>query len=285
MVIHAGLQRGRLGGGPVRAGLGGCGGRSRLGPQAAGHRAPGHGADDREPDRAADLQADVVQAGRRACVAGVHLVQDDQGHRNEQQAQVGPEEQRRAEHPAGVGAVLADPGQPDHPAGRERAAGDQQRPGADPAHCPLRDHRHHQDRGNVGQVGQPRPQRAIPPHLLDEQGQEEEHAEDRGPDAQADQERPGPVPAAQQPHGQQRVPAAGLDHPERGQQHRGGGQRDDHLGVTPVRDAVRGGGGWSRSCGEPSRRRRRPRRCRRMCRICGGRWSPAARPGPRRGCW
>ena len=34
-----------------------------------------------------------------------------------------------------------------------------------------------------------------------------------------------------------------------------------------------------------SRRRRRPPRCRRMCRICGGRWSRAARPGPRRGCW
>jgi hypothetical protein len=51
--------------------------------------------------------------------------------------------------------------------------------------------------------------------------------------AQGDQVGPGPVPAAQHPDGQQRVGAAALDHRERGQQHHGGGQRRDHLGVAP----------------------------------------------------
>jgi LuxR family transcriptional regulator, maltose regulon positive regulatory protein len=47
VVVDLGAQRGRLGAGDVDGGLGGRGGRGSL---AAGHRAPGHGADDGQPD-------------------------------------------------------------------------------------------------------------------------------------------------------------------------------------------------------------------------------------------
>src|SRR5262249_56990920 len=45
-----------------------------------------------------------------------------------------PDEQFRAEQPAGEGAVLGEPGGPEHPAGRDRAASDQQRPGRSEEH-------------------------------------------------------------------------------------------------------------------------------------------------------
>ena len=81
------------------------------------------------------------------------------------------------------------------------------------------------------------------PHVLHEQGEEEEHAEQRGADAQADQVGTGPVPAAQHPDRHQRMLAARLDDPERGEQDHGHRQRHDHLGVAPVRDPVHAGRG------------------------------------------
>src|SRR5215468_5638280 len=171
----------------------------------AGYRAPGHGADDRQPDRAADLLPDVDQAGGHAGVAGGHLDQPDQEDEHEQRPQAGAEEQFRAEHPAGEGAVLGEPGGPEHPAGRDRAADNQQRPGPDPVNSLLRDRGRGQDCRDERQVGGGGLQRAVPPHALHEQGEEEEHADQRGAGAQADQVGPGPVPAAQHPEGLQRT--------------------------------------------------------------------------------
>ena len=62
-------HHGRLGGGQMRASLRRRGGR---GSPGAGHRAPGHGADDRQPDRAADLLPDVDQARGHAGIVVVH---------------------------------------------------------------------------------------------------------------------------------------------------------------------------------------------------------------------
>jgi len=69
----------------------------RRGSPGAGHHAPGHGADDRQPDRAADLLPDVEQAGGHAGVVVVHLDQPDEEDQHEQRPQAGPSEQFWAE--------------------------------------------------------------------------------------------------------------------------------------------------------------------------------------------
>jgi uncharacterized protein with PQ loop repeat len=104
-------ERGDPGGdqeGPVEAG------RQRVpvggrGAGAVGGHCPGHGAEHREADGSADLTAGVEQAGGYPGVVLGDPGQGDQRQRDEQQAESKPEDQARAEQPAGVAAVLGQP--------------------------------------------------------------------------------------------------------------------------------------------------------------------------------
>jgi hypothetical protein len=59
-------------------GLAGSGSRRELAAGAAGHHRPGHGAERGQPDRSADLLADVEQAGCQAGILGAYTLQRDQ---------------------------------------------------------------------------------------------------------------------------------------------------------------------------------------------------------------
>src|SRR6266700_3662387 len=93
---------------------------------------------------------------------------------------------------------------------------------------------------NSGQVGHPGAQRAVPPDVLHEQGQEEEQAEHGRAEAQHHEVGARPAEVAEDPQRHQRQLAARLDDHERPEQDDRGRERGHHLGVTPVRDAVRG---------------------------------------------
>ena len=213
-----------------------------LGVDAVGHHGPGHGAEQGEAERAADLLPGVEQAGRQAGIAVLHLGQGDQGQRHEHRAQAGGGDHHRAEQAAHVGAVLVDLRQPEHAARADRRAGQQQRPGPDPRDQLGADPGHEHDHADHRQVSHAGLQRAVAPHRLHEQAQEEEHPEHRGTHAEHDQVGAGPAAVAEDPQRHQRFPAAGLDEHKRGQQHHGRGQRGHHLGVMPVSDAIGAGG-------------------------------------------
>src|SRR5215467_2265446 len=206
----AGRQGVVVGGGERRAaglrggaGVGGRGlGVGGLGVDAVGDHGPGDGAEQGEPDRAADLLAGVAQAGGDPGLAVGDPGHGDQGDRHEQQAQAGREDQHRAQHPAGVAAVLGQPRQPVQAGGGDRGTGQQQRPGADARDELGGGAGGHQDPGHQRQVGDAGFERRVPPGGLHEHRQEEEHAEDGGADAQHDQVRAGPVAVGQQAHRQ-----------------------------------------------------------------------------------
>src|SRR4029077_12502877 len=96
------------------------------GPAAAPER--------RQAEGAAELLAGVEQAGGDPGVGFGDAVERDQGQRDEQQGGAGSDDQGRAEHRAGVGGVLADPGQTVQAGGGGRGAGQQDRAGADPGY-------------------------------------------------------------------------------------------------------------------------------------------------------
>jgi len=105
-----------------------------LGPDAVRDGRPGDGAEQREPDRAADLLGGVEQAGGDTGVLLGYLVQGDQGQRAEHQAEPERAHQHRAEQMAGVAGVLGQPGKPEQPARDCSGAGQDQRPRAGPRH-------------------------------------------------------------------------------------------------------------------------------------------------------
>jgi hypothetical protein len=105
-----------------------------LGPDAVRDGSPGDGAEQCKPDRAADLLAGVEQAGGDTGVLFGHVVQGDQGQRDEHQAEPERGYEQRAEQLAGVAGVLGQPGKPERPARGRGSAGQDQRPGADPRH-------------------------------------------------------------------------------------------------------------------------------------------------------
>src|SRR5580704_9248066 len=214
-----------------------------LGPDAVRDGRPGDGAEQREPDRAADLLGGVEQAGGDTRVLFGHVVKDDQGQRDEYQAEPERAHQLRAEQLTGIAGVLGQPGKPEHPARDHGRAGHDERSGADPWH---------QLRGQPGgdhnpdgewQVGDARPDRAVAEDVLYEQGEEEEQSEKPGGDAQHDQVGARPVAVGQDPHREQRARAAPFDEHERYEKHHGRGQRCQHLRVTPVRHPVGPRGG------------------------------------------
>ena len=69
-----------------------------------------------KPDRAADLLGGVEQAGGDTGVLVGHVVQGDQGQRDEHQPEPERADELRAEQLAGVAGVLGQPGEPEHPA-------------------------------------------------------------------------------------------------------------------------------------------------------------------------
>src|SRR5262249_33620601 len=159
----------------------------------------------------------------------------------------GSDDDGGAEHAAGVGVVLADPGQPVQAAGAGRRAGQQQRAGADPGHEVGDGARCDEEGGGERGGGEGGRQGRGSPDGLRAYGEEEEHAEDEDPHAGVAQVSTGAVAVAQQPHWQEGLRGAGLDDRERGKQRRGGRQRGDDLGISPVGDAVRAGGGADQS--------------------------------------
>src|SRR6185312_12755448 len=156
-------------------GLRGSGG---LGVGAVGDDGPGDGAEQRQADGAAELLAGVEQAGGHPGVGFGDAVQRDQGQRDEQQGGAGADDYGRAEHRAGVGVVLADPGQPVQAAGGGCRAGDQQRAGADPGDELGDGPGSEEQGGGEWEVGQAGLQGRVAPGGLHEHGEEEEHAED-----------------------------------------------------------------------------------------------------------
>ena len=152
--------------GPGRGGRGG----SSLAADAIRHGGPGHAAKQRESDRAADLLTSVEQARGSPGRGGLDARQGDQGQRHEQHAQPGAGHERRTEQPGGVVAVLPDPGQPEHPAGRGHRAGEQQGPGADPGDQLGAGAGHRHDGGHHRQVGHTGPQRGFWPACSLSQG-------------------------------------------------------------------------------------------------------------------
>src|SRR5229473_872794 len=237
VVDRGGLRAAR--GGRVPGPRGGGG----LGVDAVGDDGPGDGAEDRQADGAAELLAGVEQAGGHPGVGFGDAVQRDQGQRDEQQGGAGADDQGRAEHRAGVGVVLADPGQPVQAAGAGRGAGDQDRAGADLGHELGDGPGSDEQGGGEREVGEAGFQGGVSPGGLHEHGEEEEHAEDEDAHPGVAEVGAGAGAVAQQPDRQQGLRAAGLDDRERGEQDRGGGQRGEDLGITPVGDAVGGGGG------------------------------------------
>jgi hypothetical protein len=225
---------------PVGAGREGMGVRV-AGAGGVGDHGPGDGAEHGEPDRATDLPARVEHARGHPRVRVGDACQRHQRGRHEHQAKRNTEEHQRPEHPARVAVVLGQQRQPVKAADGADRARQQQRPGSGPR----------QQRGGGGGADQhhdgerherqPGAQRGVAPDLLREQGEEEEHAELHGAHAEHDEVGAEPAAVTEDPAGQQGMPGARLDDPERGQQHHACRQRGDDLGVAPVRDPVRPG--------------------------------------------
>ena len=208
-----------------------------LGVGAGSHASPDDGAERGQADRSADLLAGVQQARGKPGVLVPYAGNADQEQRHEDQAQAGDRDEHRAKEAVDVGAVVGDPGEPVEPAGAEQPAGEHQRPGADPGDQLRRDRRDHRDARGEREERDAGLERSIAEHLLYEDRQEEEDAEQCGPHHQRRQVRAGAGAAGQDAQRHQGVLAPPFDQHERREQDRRCGQRGDDLGVAPVRDA------------------------------------------------
>ena len=90
--------------------------------------------------------------------------------------------------------------------------------------CPRREH----DRAD------PEPQRRVAEHLLRVQGEDERHADRDGADQEHQAVRGDERARVEDASGTQRRAVARLDQRERGQQHRGAGEREDRPRVAPA---------------------------------------------------
>jgi hypothetical protein len=144
-------------------------------------------------DGAAGLLAGVEHAGSDTGVLVGYPGGQRHGERHEDQPCGGGEDDQRQGDAGQVVAVLTDMGQPQHCGGSEQGADGHGYPRAKARHQLGADAGGHDEGADERQVGKAAAQRAVPPHDLREQGEEEEHAEEGRGQAEQDQVDAGPL--------------------------------------------------------------------------------------------